>query len=129
MTERNTTIQTGRAAMGASNAPAGLGGFQAEFFPIGVLYAYVPASSTSALGVGAIGDYLGNLTIVPTTTSPGQVSVKDGGGSAMIIFQGGAGSVSNLKPFTVPFRSRSTSGGWSVTTSTNVACLVGGSSY
>lgn len=69
---------------------------------------------------GAIGDWLSHVTIVPTSTSPGAVSIKDGSGSAITIFDGGASSLSNLAPFTVALGATSKSGAWSITTGANV---------
>lgn len=48
-------------------------------------YKTVAASVTDqTLGAtGAIGDYLGGLLIIPATTSPGAVSIKETGGSAI----------------------------------------------
>jgi hypothetical protein len=85
----------------------------------------VAASQTDqVLGpTGASGDYLGGVLIVPATTSPGAVSIKDGAGSAITIFTGGADSVSNLVPFMVPLGIRSASGAWSVTTGGNVTAI------
>lgn len=88
-------------------------------------YETVAASATDqALGAtGATGDYLAGLLIVPATTSPGAVSIKDGAGSAITIFTGGASSVSNLVPFLVPLGMKSTGGAWKVTTGTNVSAI------
>ena len=86
-------------------------------------YEYVAASATSqALGAtGASGDYLSHLTIIPATTSPGAVSLQDGGGTDRTIFTGGASSVSNLQPFHVILGAASVNGAWKVTTGSNVA--------
>lgn len=88
-------------------------------------YETVAASqSDQALGAtGATGDDLDGVLIVPATTSPGAVSVKDGGGSAITIFTGGATSVSNLVPFFVPLGLRSLAGAWKVTTGANVSAI------
>lgn len=88
-------------------------------------YETVAASQTAqALGAtGAIGDYLAGLLIVPATTSPGAVSIKDGSGSDITVFTGGASSVSNLVPFFVPLGIKSTGGAWKVTTGTNVSAI------
>lgn len=88
-------------------------------------YETVAASQTDqAMGVtGAAGDYLAGVLIVPATTSPGAVSIKDGSGSGITIFTGGATSVSNLVPFMVPIGAISTSGAWKVTTGTNVSAI------
>lgn len=88
-------------------------------------YETVAASQTDqSLGAtGAAGDFLGGVLIVPATTSPGAVSIKDGGGSAITIFTGGASSVSNLVPFFVPLGITSGSGAWKITTGTNVSAI------
>ena len=93
----------------------------------GLKYYTVAASQTnSALGTGAIGDAFSGLLIVPATTSPGAVSVKDGGGSAITVFTGGATSVADLKPFFLPFNMLSAVGGWSITTGANVSVIAVG---
>jgi hypothetical protein len=91
-------------------------------------YETVAASQTDqALGAtGAAGDYLSGLLVVPATTSPGAVSIKDGAGSAITVFTGGASSVSNLVPFFIPLGLKSGSGAWKVTTGANVSCLGSG---
>lgn len=88
-------------------------------------YETVAASQTDqALGAtGATGDYLSGLLVVPATTSPGAVSIKDGSGSSITVFTGGASSVSNLVPFFIPLGLKSGSGAWKVTTGTNVSVL------
>jgi hypothetical protein len=88
-------------------------------------YETVAASATDqSLGAsGATGDYLLGVLIVPATTSPGAVSIKDGAGSAITIFTGGATSVSNLVPFMVPLGIYSLAGAWKVTTGTNVSAI------
>lgn len=88
-------------------------------------YEAVAASATTqALGVtGATGDYLAGVLIIPATTSPGAVAIKDGAGTAITIFTGGASSVSNLVPFFVPLGIKSTAGAWQVTTGTNVSAI------
>ena len=91
-------------------------------------YETVAASSTDqTLGAtGATGDYLSGVLIVPATTSPGAVSIKDGAGSAITIFTGGATSVSNLVPFTAPLGIKSAAGAWKVTTGANVSVIASG---
>ena len=88
-------------------------------------YETVAASATDqALGAtGATGDYLSGLMIVPATTSPGAVSIKDGSGSAITVFTGGASSVSSLVPFLVPLGLMSTAGAWKVTTGASVSVI------
>jgi hypothetical protein len=88
-------------------------------------YETVAAGSTDqALGAtGGASDYLAGVLIIPATTSPGAVSIKDGGGSAITIFAGGATSVSNLVPFFVPLGIKSRTGAWNVTTGANVSAI------
>jgi len=88
-------------------------------------YETVAASqSDQALGsAGAAGDYFAGLLIVPATTSPGAVSIKDGGGSAITVFTGGASSVASLVPFFVPLGLVSLAGAWKVTTGANVSAI------
>jgi hypothetical protein len=90
-------------------------------------YKYVAASSNDeAVGTALAGAYLEGLTIIPATTSPGAVTLKDGDGTARTVFAGGANSVSNLVPFFVPVGARSRAGAWKVTTGANVAAWATG---
>lgn len=74
---------------------------------------------------GAVGDFLSHLVIIPATTSPDAVTVKDGS-TSYVVFTGGASSVSNLVPFTIPLGWVSASGAWSVTTGANVSVRLAG---
>ena len=93
-------------------------------------YETVAASQTNqVLGdTGGIGDQLHALWIVPATTSPGAVSIKDGSGSSVTVFTGGASSVADLKPFKAALPEDATSkvGGWRVTTGANVSVIASG---
>lgn len=94
----------------------------------GTHYETVAASQTDQIlgATGAVGDYLAGVLIVPATTSPGAVSIKDGNGSAITIFTGGAGSIATLHPFFVPIGARTLAGttpGWKVTTGANVSAV------
>lgn len=88
-------------------------------------YETVAASQTTqALGAtGAVGDYLVGLLVIPATTSPGNVQIKDGANGAITVFVGGASSVSNLVPFYIPLGMRSVQGEWQVTTGANVSVI------
>lgn len=90
-------------------------------------YETVAASQTDQMlgPTGAAGDYLSGLLIIPATTSPGAVSIEDGS-TNMVIFAGGASSVSNLVPFFIPLGIVSVSGGWEVTTGANVSVFAVG---
>lgn len=91
-------------------------------------YETVAASQTDqALGAtGEAGDYLSHLLIVPASTSPGAVSIKDGAGSAITVFAGGASSVSSLVPFTVTIMAKAQAGAWKVTTGASVSAIAFG---
>jgi len=90
-------------------------------------YESISASQTGqVLGTtGATGDYLAGLLVVPTTTSPGLVTVLDNAIS-IPVFVGGASSVSNLVPFFIPLGVVSVSGAWKVTTGSNVSVIAVG---
>jgi len=87
-------------------------------------YETVAASATDqVLGVtGATGDYLRGLWIVPATTGPGAVSVKDGAGSAITVYTGGTVGA-DLTPIWAPLGMKSTGGAWKVTTGANVSVI------
>jgi hypothetical protein len=96
--------------------------------PLGADYETVAASQTDQpLGAtGGAGDLLDSLLVIPATTSPGAVSIKDGGGSSITVFTGGATSVSNLTPFNVPLGLKSLAGAWKITTGANVSVIAKG---
>lgn len=87
-------------------------------------YETIAASQTAQVmgGSGATGDYLSHCTVVPVTTSPGVVTILDNA-TAIYSFPGGASSLSNLVPFSIPIAALSVSGAWKVTTGANVAVV------
>lgn len=87
-------------------------------------YETVAAGQTDQMlgPTGAAGDYLSGLLVIPATTSPGAISIEDGA-TNIPVFTGGANSVTSLTPFFIPLGIRSVSGGWEVTTGTNVAVI------
>jgi hypothetical protein len=92
-------------------------------------YETVAASQSDQVmgsGTGSADSVLEGLLVVPATTSPGAVSIKDGGGSAITVFAGGTGSVVSLVPFYIPLGIRSASGGWKVTTGADVSVVASG---
>lgn len=91
----------------------------------GTSYEAVDASATNqTLGaVGALGDYLGGVLVIPASTSPGAIQIKDGAASAITIFAGGVGSLSNLVPFFLPIGAKSATGAWQLTTGANVSAI------
>lgn len=94
----------------------------------GKQYANVAASQTAQAlsSSGATGDYLSHLLIVPATTSPGSVSIKDGSDTATTVFTGGAGSMVELGARIVVIDANSRTGGWQVTTGANVSVIAFG---
>jgi hypothetical protein len=93
--------------------------------PLGTRYETVAASQTNqAMGpTGAVGDYLKGVLVVPATTSPGNIQIKDGSLTAVTIFAGGATSVTTLTPFYVELGIHSVSGAWQITTGANVSAI------
>jgi len=91
-------------------------------------YEKVPASTVDQpLGAaGGIGDFLAGLTVTPATMTPGAVTVTDGA-TAMVVFVGGASSVSNLIPFWIQIGAFSRNGAWKVTTGADVSVIGVGS--
>jgi hypothetical protein len=87
-------------------------------------YETIAASQTDQVmgATGAAGDYLAGVLIVPATTSPGAVSIKDGAGTGITIFTGGATSIADLKPFFVPLGMKAATA-WKVTTGANVSAI------
>ena len=91
-------------------------------------------STTTTLngaGSGATGDFLSTVTIVPETLNPGSISIKDGSGTAIVIFAGGTASVLSLVPFTVNLgytAVNATAPGWQIVTGSggNVHGVCGG---
>jgi hypothetical protein len=91
-------------------------------------YEAIAASQTDqAMGAtGGAGDYLDRIKVIPATTSPGVVQIKDGAGSAITVFAGGASSVADLQPFDIFIGLKSVSGAWKITTGANVSALAMG---
>lgn len=96
-----------------------------EIAPVG--YQMIAASQTGQVlgGLGAKGDYVSHLLVIPATTSPGNLLLLDKG-TSMTLFTGGASSVPSLIPFTIPISATSQNGPWSITTGANVAVMAFG---
>ncbi len=67
-------------------------------------------------------EHLSRVTICPTSTSPGAVTIIDNS-TSVVIFDGGSSSVSSLAPITVELGINSTGGPWSITTGSNVRAI------
>jgi hypothetical protein len=91
-------------------------------------YEFVAATAADQVvgATGALGDHLRGILIIPATTSPGAVSIKDGSaGTSRTIFVGG--TVPSVWPVYVPIGADSVAaGGWRVTTGASVSCYVFG---
>lgn len=90
-------------------------------------YETVAASQTDQMlgGSGAKGDILERLIIVPATTAPGVVQIKDGDGSAITVYTGGTVGA-DLTPIVVDVHAictAATTPGWKVTTGANVSVV------
>lgn len=87
----------------------------------------VASASDQIMGAsGALSDFLAGVLIIPATTSPGAVTIKDGNGAAITIFAGGTNSVTNLVPFFVPLGVKcvnATTAGWKITTGAAVTAI------
>lgn len=88
-------------------------------------YETVAAGQTAqALGAtGAAGDYLEKCIFQPANTACGTTTVLDG---TTVIYTYTAGTLSDLKPWTVEFNAVATAAGWKVTTGTSIAVLAVG---
>lgn len=95
-------------------------------------YQSVPASTAAVLvgqvGVkgGSIGDYVRIITIVPTTLSPGAVTLQDGTGVTLNIYAGGASSLLTLQSFQIFLDLRSVTGAWKLTVGAAMSVIVSG---
>jgi hypothetical protein len=87
-------------------------------------YETVAASQTAqALGAtGATGDFISGILVIPTTVSPGVVTLLDNV-TSISVFAGGTSSLSNLVPFMIPLGIKSISGAWKITTGAGVSCI------
>lgn len=119
-TTANATLSDIRTAV-QSTTPVGV-------FALSADNETVAASQTAQIlgATGAVGDRLDFLLVVPATTSPGNVLLKDGNGSDITLFAGGASSVLSLIPFAIPWGKtcvNETTPGWKVTTGANVSVV------
>lgn len=122
----SNTNANGQATM-ANSSPVVLASNQS---PVSVKagqgeYEAVAASATNqALGAtGASGDYLSHVIVIPATTSPGAVTIKDNTTAVISI---ASGTVPSIIPYVVYVGAYSSSGAWNITTGTNVACFAVG---
>jgi hypothetical protein len=91
----------------------------------GSTYETVAAGQTAQVlgGVGAIGDVIERVIIVPATAAPGVVTLLDNAVS-IPLYVGGASQP--LVPIVVQVGAKSVSGAWKVTTGANVSVVAVG---
>lgn len=92
-------------------------------------WAAVAASTdwTNVGAAGALGDTISHVTIVPATTSPGAVQLRDSSsGSTITVFEGGASSVAGLIAWPVHLDMTSKAGPWQIKTGANLSAIVVG---
>lgn len=92
-------------------------------------YVAVAASQTDAIiqaSTGAAGDYLDHVIVVPATTAPGVVTIKDNATALISYPGGGTTALLTLTPFTIYVGAVSSSGAWKITTGANVSILAVG---
>lgn len=88
-------------------------------------YEAVAASATNQVcgPSGATGDYLSHVIVIPATTTPGAVTIKDNTTAVISI---PTGTLPSIIPYVVYVGAYSTSGTWNITTGTNVSCFAVG---
>ncbi len=83
-------------------------------------YKYVAESDTQLLGNGISGDRIYRIVVIPSATiSVGDVSIKDGTDTAIVIYS----DASSSRPMTIELDIQSGSG-WSIITGANVTALI-----
>lgn len=88
-------------------------------------YETVAASQTKQVlgGVGAIGDTLERLVIIPAVAAAGAVTIFDGATAVLSFVGGGTTALPSVQPITVDLGIKSQTGAWSVTTGANVSVI------
>lgn len=115
----------GQATM-ANSAPVVLASDQPA---IKGYYVTVAASQTDAViqsSTGATGDYLDYVIVIPATTAPGVVTIKDNATAIISYVGGGTTALLTVIPFTINVGAFSRSGAWKITTGANVSVVAVG---
>lgn len=92
-------------------------------------YVAVAASQTDSViqsSTGATGDYLDYVVVIPATTAPGVVTIKDNTTAIISYPGGGTTALLTLTPFTINVGAFSRSGAWKITTGANVSVVAVG---
>lgn len=92
------------------------------------VYETVAASQTAqVLGtVGALGDRILRLIIIPATVAGGLVTLLDGSTSIPIYVGGATTALTEVKPICVELGMCSVSGPWKITTGANISVIAVG---
>lgn len=114
-----STNATIRVAVASDQTPFGVKLAQDEYKIVGQSQTAITLGTT-----GAANDYIASVLIVPGNTSPGAVTLLDNNSSiSIVLFAGGANSISTLHPFTASLGMKSVTGPWKITTGANVTAL------
>lgn len=86
-------------------------------------YQYVGANSTDT-AVGNANDQLVSILLVPTSLSPGEVSIEDGTGTNRVLFAGGASSIVTKHSWAIDLQSIAAGSVWEVTVGADINAWV-----
>lgn len=90
--------------------------------PAGQYFTVAASQTNQILGnVGATGDYLDTLVIIPASATPGLVTVKDGTTAVISI-----PANTTIQSYSIPVKSYSKTGTWNVTTGASVSVFAEG---
>ena len=103
---------------GVAGGAGAVGATTQRVISAGLDYETVAASQTAQVlgATGATGDYLSHVVLQPTTTAAGTMTILD---NATVIFTFTTGTLSDLRPITIPINATSVSGAWKITTGAN----------
>jgi hypothetical protein len=109
------TLTEGVDPIAGSGAATGGSGAATE-------YETVAAGQTAQVlgATGATGDYLSHVILQPAALTAGTTTILD---NATVIYTYTAGTLSDLRPITIPVGAFSVSGAWKITTGANMAAL------
>jgi hypothetical protein len=104
---------------------AGLTGTPVNVRATGTEYETVAAAQTAQVlgATGAAGDYLSHVVLQPVTLAAATTTILD---NATVIFTYTGGTLSDLRPITIPINAFSVSGAWKITTGANMAAVAFG---
>lgn len=117
---------SGGTAPTSSQLPASLGpkapNASLSVVEAGYQYETVAAGQTAQVlgATGATGDYLSHVVLQPAAVGAGTTTILD---NATVILTYTSGTLSDLRPITIPVGAFSVSGAWKVTTGANMAVL------